>query len=567
MFEHIIFIFFIFFFLISTIGFGEIFSRIFKEELLDYSIGYKGLFGFFFICLLSLFSSYFFAHNFLHNILFHCFGIIGFIFFLYNKKNNSKEIIYLALLTLVFLIGSYVYKSHDDFGYYHLTYALNLTENKFIIGTGNFSHGFRTFSSIFYYNSILYLPLIKFYLFHIGPLFILIFFNYIIISDLFISHKKSDINFLFYFRLLSLVFINIVFYRISEHGTDRSAQILLILIFINFFELIFSSKKNLNKISQINLLLIIIFLASSMKAIYYMYLLLVPIILIKSRFFLKYLKLYNIKMILILTLSLSGNLITNYFNTGCFLYPSVTTCVVEQSWSIPKKEVQTLKTHYEWWSKAGGGANYKSEMDSEVYIKNFNWLENWIKRHFFNKVSDTLYGIIFICLVIYFSFYSFSKKDKIPPKLNYNQLSLSIILPIIFLLEWFINHPSMRYGGYVLVALPFLITTSFLCEKLSIKKKNFFLLALIFVVISFSLFFTRNIIRINKEIKFYQYDIISTPYFYVEKVKSQKIIDQGNIKIYTPLNNKMCWASKTPCSYRKDLKIDKFLGLNVINRK
>ena len=30
-------------------------------------------------------------------------------------------------------ISLYVYKNHDDFSYYHLTYALNLSENKFII--------------------------------------------------------------------------------------------------------------------------------------------------------------------------------------------------------------------------------------------------------------------------------------------------------------------------------------------------------------------------------------------------------------------------------------------------
>jgi hypothetical protein len=64
------------------------------------------------------------------------------------KQNGS------CILTLIFLIGAYVYKNHDDFPYYHLTYALNLSENKFIVGTGIFSHGFRTFSSLFYFHSL-----------------------------------------------------------------------------------------------------------------------------------------------------------------------------------------------------------------------------------------------------------------------------------------------------------------------------------------------------------------------------------------------------------------------------
>ena len=33
------------------------------------------------------------------------------------------------------LIGAYVFKNHDDFPYYHLTYALNLSENSFVVGT------------------------------------------------------------------------------------------------------------------------------------------------------------------------------------------------------------------------------------------------------------------------------------------------------------------------------------------------------------------------------------------------------------------------------------------------
>ena len=51
-----------------------------------------------------------------------------------------------------------------------------------------------------------------------------------------------------------------------------------------------------------------------------------------------------------------------------------------------KKEVKRMK-HYEWWAKAGGGLGYVSEMPQEDYVKNFNWLKNWIDRHFFNKVQ------------------------------------------------------------------------------------------------------------------------------------------------------------------------------------
>jgi len=152
-------------------------------------------------------------------------------------KNLRKffEIKYLWLLIVILWLGIYVYKNHDDFPYYHLTYALNLSENSFMVGTGNFSHGFRTFSSLFFFHSILYMPFIDFYLFHSGPFFILIFFNFIIISNLLKKFKNNKIDFIYFFSLLSFIFINVAFYRVAEHGTDRSAQILLILIFIFFF--------------------------------------------------------------------------------------------------------------------------------------------------------------------------------------------------------------------------------------------------------------------------------------------------------------------------------------------
>ena len=174
--EHIIFLFYISLFVVSTIGYGEVFSRLFNKESLDCNIGFKGLIGFFLITLISVLTSYFFAHNYIHNIIIHIIGIFGFVLFFMSKKKNKEQIKYFALLILIMLIGSYVYKNHDDFPYYHLTYSLNLSENKFIIGTGAFGHGFRTFSSLFYYHSVLYMPFIKFYLFHIGTFFIIVFF-------------------------------------------------------------------------------------------------------------------------------------------------------------------------------------------------------------------------------------------------------------------------------------------------------------------------------------------------------------------------------------------------------
>ena len=61
--------------------------------------------------------------------------------------------------SIIFIL---VAKNHDDFPYYHFPYTYYLTQDNLHIGIGQFGHGFRTPSSIFYLNSLFYLPLIKF---------------------------------------------------------------------------------------------------------------------------------------------------------------------------------------------------------------------------------------------------------------------------------------------------------------------------------------------------------------------------------------------------------------------
>ena len=88
------------------------------------------------------------------------------------------------------------------------------------------------------------------------------------------------------------------------------------------------------------------------------------------------------------------------FNTGCLLYPVQQTCISGIEWAIPKSEVSALNTHYQWWSKAGGGPGYRHPIEKELYIQNFNWLSNWIDRYFFNKMSDFLLSLLFITIML-----------------------------------------------------------------------------------------------------------------------------------------------------------------------
>ncbi len=561
--DHFIFIFYIYLFILSTIGYGFIFSKFINKELFQLNIGYQGIVGFFFLSLISMLTSYFVSHNFIFNSLIHLIGLSFFLylFFQFKNKENFKL---LFLISIALWIGAYVFKNHDDFPYYHLTYSLNLSQNSFIIGTGIFSHGFRTFSSLFYYHSLLYLPYIEYYLFHIGPFLILLFFNCSIIINLRDKFKKNQFDFIYFYSLISLVFINIVFYRIAEHGTDRSAQILLILIFLFLFEILYFQKDKKNILLNFNILLIIIFLASGMKAIYYLYLLLIPVIFYKK----KILKIFFVKknylIIFFLSLSLLINFLTNFLNTGCFLYPSQKTCIVKTEWSIPKEEVKLMANHYEWWAKAGGGPGYKHELSKEEYVKKFNWLSNWVDRYFFNKISDTLFGLLTICLLIFVYAKIISSRYKNYKKDNINYIAY--LLPLFFLVEWFLNHPAMRYGGYVLIALPIIIFTSSKINKFVIRKDKIYYFSIFFILIGLLIYNVRNIQRLDKEMSFYKYDIKKSPYFYVDEVKTIKVHSKGDFQIFSTLNNKMCWAAQTPCSYHKKFKSKNFLWMKIVSR-
>ena len=61
--------------------------------------------------------------------------------------------------------------------------------------------------------------------------------NLILINKLKDDYNKKIYDFVFFLTLLSFLFINIFFYRIAEHGTDRSAQILILILFIEVLSL------------------------------------------------------------------------------------------------------------------------------------------------------------------------------------------------------------------------------------------------------------------------------------------------------------------------------------------
>ena len=177
--------------------------------------------------------------------------------------------------------------------------------------------------------------------------------NIILLNKIFKNIKDKSINFITFFSLLSFLFINIFFYRVGEHGTDRSAQILVFILLIEVLLLINFSTDRYRQISKIYILIGLII---SFKAFYILYLLFfIPVIffyyekknlfkifeIIKNKFFIFFL-------FLIFLLSIS-----NFFNTGCLLYPVNITCFESLKWSFNSEHIIHMNDWYEQWSKAG----------------------------------------------------------------------------------------------------------------------------------------------------------------------------------------------------------------------
>ena len=107
---------------------------------------------------------------------------------------------------------------------------------------------------------------------------------------------------------------------------------------------------------------------------------------------LKIFKIYPIIYISILIFLFT--VLSNIAASGCLLYPVANTCFDIFFWGYGKENVLKAMEWYEIWSKAGASPNYIVENVSE-YVRNFNWVPNWIDNYFFNKMSDFLLGTLF----------------------------------------------------------------------------------------------------------------------------------------------------------------------------
>ena len=274
------------------------------------------------------------------------------------KKRYFFYFIIIGLLIPMFVSQKY----HEDFGYYHLPYALAFLEEKIVFGFANIDKTFVYNSIWLNLYSIFFLE-DKNYNYLTFPSFLL-FLSFIIFSiDKILKQEYSKIS--NYYLTIVLFYFLLKFTRISEFGVDFPATIFAILsifYFIKFYE----TNKVIERKSffyfNLAFSLFSILIKLSVLPI-----IILPIYLYFSNF--KKLKFYifNLRFLYIYFLGLVF-LIQQFFYTGCLFFPTNLTCF-SVSWFNPEhlnlsKEIELTNKSY---------STAREIYSPEEYLENFTW--------------------------------------------------------------------------------------------------------------------------------------------------------------------------------------------------
>ena len=537
----IIFLFAFYILLISVIGYGMLFQNLFLgnfQDMKDQKVIFTGFYGLLLLTFISLITSLFLAHNFTHNILLHLIGVL--LFILLKIKNKKKYLNIIFLISLFTISALLISKTHDDFSYYHFTFTKYLTEQKVIFGMGIIGHGYKLLSSLFFLNSTFYLPFIEYFSFHFTLLYFLIFFNFFILKELTSKNIHEVIKFLYIF---AFAFFNLSFTRLSEFGTDKAAQLLIVILIIKLFQYT-CFDNNKSKIYNILFLIPLLGYCISLKTYFLPYILLgLAIFLLNKKFFESLKIIFYSKSFFIFFISLSIYFLHHFISTGCLISPLSVTCFGENLyWADDSKTYEDIALWLEQWAKAGAGPNFRVE-DPLNYIQNFNWVSHWLEKYFLGKFLEQLellLGVFFI-LFIFFKKFKLKKEALI---LDKKILLFYLIILVVFFI-WFIRIPTLRYGGYPIVFLTLSIPTALIYQRL--KNKDFFEKKLKYLIILIVIIFNlKNINRIDKEFKrtdLYKFD--NFPFFAIPEKKF--ILEEFPSGLIVYRTNGHCWNTPTPC--------------------
>ena len=156
----------------------------------------------------------------------------------------------------------------------------------------------------------------------------------------------------------------------------------------------------------------------------------------------------------------------------------------------------------------------------------------------------------------------FFSKNKKKISIDKNIYFLFTIL-LLLLFEWFYNHPSLRYGGYVLIATILFLPLSLYLSYFSLNPKRINTSFTVLIIFSFIIFLGRNISRIENEITKYSYRPFLDNSF---KISDNHYKLQKNMN-YLIDNYKRCNKEKKNCDNKLAIIVDKGLYTYIFKNK
>jgi hypothetical protein len=514
---------------------------IFDKKFDFHSQFYIYFIGVILISSISLILNFFTPLTPLINSIFYASIIVAFLIkkkFILNKKNISFLLIS-SLVTFLLIIFSTI--NRPDAGLYHLPYTSVINESKIIFGLSNIHFRFGHISILQYLAAIN-----NNYLFSENgvtvPLASVISFFYLyFFYDVWtVLTKKEPPNLSNFFSLFIVIYIAFKIARYSEFGNDAVAH-------LSFFYLISCLlKSNIKEINFNKILLISVFTFINKPTLGLVFIAPIVIFFFQNSFKLKiFYSLFSLPALLLYLW-----LIKNIIVSGCAIYPIKITCIANLPWTNIQQAVNA-NIESDAWSK-GWPDRIDNNISMQEFIKNFNWLYVWSKKHLkyiLNIIIPYIIILLFVTLYIQIKFKNIIIKSKKDLNVGY---FLCLITSGVGIFSFLFFFPLYRYGYSYIVTLISLLFIFIIKNKLTVKE-NIPIFKFIFIS-CFIIIIAKQGIKI-----FYNYK--NTPWPNIYTLDSNgKIYQKTKIKINNDFfyyladkGDQLCMYSKSPCtSYRAE---------------
>tara|TARA_B100001057_G_C22830816_1_gene943343 strand:+ start:937 stop:2307 length:1371 start_codon:yes stop_codon:yes gene_type:complete len=451
------------------------------------------------------------------------------------------------------------YKPHEDYGYYHLPFIINLVSEKIIFGLSNLQPQFGWNSTWLNFSSLFYLPILEIKGTQLSNSILLFFVFCMFFKELLYTKNKNNISYLFISTLA--FYVTIKFSRISAHGFDFPANIYLLLslfYFIKIFE-----EENVHKINKYFILIGCFSLfALTIKLSTFagpILLIIATLALYKKKINFKIFKLPFIFCFFFFIFWL----LQQFIFTGCLIPHFKFSCISSVEWYT--KDISQMI------SDLTGAINksfnlYKGDLSQSEYLQDFNWVNTWFER---NKIEllEHLAAVLLPLIIIYLINIKnlFDKKNN---NLQYFKFNKSLLISLFFftnfgLLVWFLKSPVVRFGVPYLFSFIFLFLILFsYLTKITLKKGILFIFMLCLI---FNL--SKNLNRIIKnDSQNYWPQILNVNYS--TKLKNGLRVNYPNSEEKN-FKSKLCWSVPYICSISKgkNLIFDKKFSYTFIFNK